>query len=214
MSETIYQREPDTERRILEAAGRVFMLKGKLGASMQDIADEAGINRTLLHYYFRNKEKLFNTVFDKTIKQAFPAMVGIMASKKSLPERIRLFIESYTKLLRENPYLPVFVFQEISLNPERITSMIQDMGIDPATTLKGFKEDIERLGLRDVDPRQLFASMMGMVLFPYIGRGLFQAIAFQGDAEAYDRFLEDRNEHIPAFMEMAFRGAAELNKES
>jgi AcrR family transcriptional regulator len=41
--------EPGTERKILEAAGKVFMKKGRLGASMQDIADEAGINRTLLH---------------------------------------------------------------------------------------------------------------------------------------------------------------------
>ena len=62
---------PGTERKILEAAGKVFMMKGRLGASMQDIADEAGINRTLLHYYFRNKEKLFDTIFTKIVLPGF-----------------------------------------------------------------------------------------------------------------------------------------------
>ncbi len=76
--------EPGTERKILEAAGKVFMMKGRLGASMQDIADEAGINRTLLHYYFRNKEKLFDTVFEKVLASAFPAMVKAFMSDRPI----------------------------------------------------------------------------------------------------------------------------------
>ena len=67
--------EQDTEHRIMAAAAKVFMQKGRLGASMQDIADEAGINRTLLHYYFRNKEKLFDTIFESI----FSATVGSSA---------------------------------------------------------------------------------------------------------------------------------------
>ena len=84
MKTTEPAREPDSELRILKAAGKVFMMKGKLGASMQDIADEAGINRTLLHYYFRNKDKLFNTIFEKLFAQVFPALVGIMTSDRPL----------------------------------------------------------------------------------------------------------------------------------
>jgi len=99
-------------------------------------------------------------------------------------------------------------------DPDRITGTIREMGFDPVNTIKGFKKEIEKIGMKDLDPRHLLASMMGMVLFPFIGRPIFQAIAFQGDAEAYDRFLEERNEQIPAFMEMVFRGAVELNKES
>ena len=45
-----------TEEVILNAARKVFVKKGMYGARMQDIADEAGINKALLHYYFENKE--------------------------------------------------------------------------------------------------------------------------------------------------------------
>ena len=205
-------REPDTERRILEAAAKVFMMKGKLGASMQDIADEAGINRTLLHYYFRNKDKLFDTVFEKVFAQMFPAMVGIMSSDQPFQERLEQFVEAYTKLLHENPYLPVFVFQEISINPERLAETLNRVGFNPEHIIKEFRLELNGTGLEGMDLRHLMANLMGMVLFPYIGRPLFQTIAFQDDAEAYDTFLNERKKQIPHFMKLAFIGAGALKK--
>lgn len=206
--------EPDTERRILEAAAKVFMMKGKLGSSMQDIADEAGINRTLLHYYFRNKDKLFDKVFEKLFARVLPAMLGIMSSTRPLLERIEGFVQAFTELLRDNPYLPVFLFQEISLNPERLAGTIREMGIHPEQTLQGLRKELEHTGMAGMDPRHIIASMMGMVLFPYIGRPLFQAIAFQGGEEAYDRFLTERIKQIPKFFELAFTGADQQKNKS
>ncbi len=201
------EREPDTEKRILEAAALVFMRKGKLGASMQDIADEAGINRTLLHYYFRHKDKLFDNVFEKLFTSAFPALAGIMASDRPLPDRIEQFIETYSKLLQENPYLPVFIFQEISLNPGRLTDILESKGFRPEQILKKFRSELEHAGMPGIDPRHFFASMMGMVLFPYIGRPLFETLAFRGDANEYDNFLSERTKHIPWFINQALKGA-------
>ena len=195
--------EADTERRIMEAAAKVFMQKGRLGASMQDIADEAGINRTLLHYYFRNKEKLFNTIFDKLLSKVFPAIIMALSSERPFLEKIELFTKSYTDLLRENPFLPVFVFQEISLNPDRLAKRIENLGIHPEKTLQSLKTEMADLGIKDMDPRHLFANMMGMVIFPYLGRPLYQMIAFQNDHEAYENFLEERKKQVPGFMKMA-----------
>ena len=207
MDQNKQNREPDTELRILEAAGKVFMMKGKLGTSMQDIADEAGMNRTLLHYYFRSKDKLFDTVFEEAFAELFPAISGIMSSDKPFDERIRLFVEAYTNILQEKPYLPLFIFQEISLNPERIASYFKAEGINPGQTMDKLKIELEAIGLKGVDPMHIFASMMGMVIFPFIGRPLFQAIAFQGDREEYDKFLSERSYHIPQLMNLAFAGA-------
>ncbi|NNE47360.1 MAG: helix-turn-helix transcriptional regulator, partial [Rhodothermales bacterium] len=52
----------DTEQQILEAALNVFSRKGRDGARMQEIADLAGINKALLHYYFRSKNGLYERV--------------------------------------------------------------------------------------------------------------------------------------------------------
>ena len=214
MNEYKQTREPDTERRILEAAAKVFMLKGKLGASMQDIADEAGINRTLLHYYFRNKDNLFDTVFKKLVDQVLPAMIGIMSSDKSFQERIEGFIDAYSNLLQENPYLPVFIFQEITLNPERIANAIHGTGLSPGNSMSAFKEELEKAGMEDADPRHILANMVGMVLFPYISRPLFQSVAFQGDDDAFEQFLAERRKHIPNFIKLAILGSGVQNQES
>ena len=198
--------EPDTERKILEAAGKVFMKKGRLGTSMQDIADEAGINRTLLHYYFRNKEKLFDTIFSKVLASAFPTLVTAFTSDRPLMEKIRMIVDTWTDLLKENPYLPVFVIQEISLNPERLAGFIRGVGLDPDLALQGLKKELKSFGMADMDPRHMIASLMGMILFPYIGRPLFQRLAFQDDGQAYEQFLEDRREQVPRFINLALRG--------
>nr|MBP6793720.1 helix-turn-helix transcriptional regulator [Saprospiraceae bacterium] len=61
----------DTEIRIIAAAERIFLLKGLDGARMQDIADEASINKAMLHYYFRNKQQLFDIILDDKISKVF-----------------------------------------------------------------------------------------------------------------------------------------------
>ena len=59
------ENDKQTEEKIFEAATDVFVEKGMDGARMQDIANHAGINKALLHYYYRTKDHLFNAVFEK-----------------------------------------------------------------------------------------------------------------------------------------------------
>ncbi len=55
-------KQQSTEEKILMAARQIFIDRGMDGARMQDIADAAGINKAMLHYYFRSKEKLYGTI--------------------------------------------------------------------------------------------------------------------------------------------------------
>jgi AcrR family transcriptional regulator len=73
---------PTTENLILEAARQVFLDKGLEGSRMQEIADRAGINKALLHYYFRNKQKLFERVFESVIASFFPQVLHLIGSDK------------------------------------------------------------------------------------------------------------------------------------
>jgi len=54
--------DPSTEEKIKNAARVIFHSKGYAATRTRDIADEAGINLALLNYYFRSKEKLFETI--------------------------------------------------------------------------------------------------------------------------------------------------------
>src|SRR3989339_606529 len=61
--------EHHSEEAILNAAQIVFLRRGFYGTRMQEIADEAGINKALLHYYFRSKDKIFEAIPKKFLKQ-------------------------------------------------------------------------------------------------------------------------------------------------
>src|SRR5215467_13252802 len=89
-----------TETRILEAARKVFLKKGMAGARMQDIADEAGINKAMLHYYFRSKEKLFEKIFMELSQRFFPRLIMIFESDESLFRKIELFVAEYVDQMR------------------------------------------------------------------------------------------------------------------
>src|SRR6478609_11918950 len=82
------ERDGDTEQKILDAARSVFIRQGTSGARMQEIAQEAGVNQALLHYYFRSKERLAQAVFQQLASRLFPALIQTLASDVSIDEKI------------------------------------------------------------------------------------------------------------------------------
>ena len=106
-----------TEEKILAAAKTIFIEKGMDGARMQDIADNAGINKALLHYYFKSKEKLFEVIFKEGAEKLFSKINSILNSDLPLFEKIRLFSNEYAEIISQNPYLPLFVLNEMNKQP-------------------------------------------------------------------------------------------------
>ena len=118
--------KPDTstEEKILEAAKKVFTSKGMYGARMQDIADEAGINKALLHYYFRSKQKLFEVIFAAAAQKLFTKINFIFESDMPLFEKIEHFTEEYITVMMESPYLPLFVLNELSQDSQAFLNKV------------------------------------------------------------------------------------------
>ena len=109
-------KDKNTEERILKAARTVFIEKGYYGARMQEIADKAEINKAMLHYYFRDKEKLFYRIFEKVFQEFFPMITDIIDSEKKIEYKIREICNNYVSLFQKNPYIPLFILSEISRN--------------------------------------------------------------------------------------------------
>ena len=94
-------KDKGAEERILAAAKKVFTTKGMAGARMQDIADEAGINKALVHYYFRDKDKLFEVVFLAEAQKFFPKINAIFNSEATLFAKIENFVNEYIDEMQE-----------------------------------------------------------------------------------------------------------------
>jgi AcrR family transcriptional regulator len=200
-------KEPDkgTEGKILAAAKAVFLRKGADGARMQEIADEAGINKALLHYYFRSKDKLFYAVFAEAFQEFFPKVALMMATPAPLSEKIPLFVESYVDLLLKNPHLPIFILHELARNPERILSLIGSHGISPTQLISQIHEEAELGLIRFYPPEQLLVNIISMIIFPFAGRPIVQGIIFANDEQAYDAFLRERADAVTRFISNALK---------
>ena len=118
------ERDGDTEQRILAAAHVVFVRSGTAGARMQESAREAGVNSSLLHYYFRSKTRLAEAVFHRAAAQLFPAVITILGSDRSLHDKVSAIVDVELDRLSRTPYLPAYVISELAHHPERIHQLI------------------------------------------------------------------------------------------
>ncbi|MDR1671868.1 MAG: TetR family transcriptional regulator, partial [Bacteroidales bacterium] len=87
----------NAENKIIEAARQVFYEKGYNGASMRGIAQKAGVNYALLHYYFKTKDKLFEIVFKEAFSMLFRQLSEALASDANVFDKIRLMITGHVR---------------------------------------------------------------------------------------------------------------------
>jgi TetR/AcrR family transcriptional regulator len=185
-----------TEEKIYEAARRIFILKGMEGARMQEIADEAGINKALLHYYFRSKENLFKAVFRDIFSKFFLKVRDKLFSDIPAKEKLIVFIDNYIDMIQANPYVPQFIINEINRDPMVLKSLMFESGIEPQKILDMILNQVQSGNLSKLDPRHIVVSLLGMLVFPFAARPLLQMVYFNDDQEAYTRFLNERKEIV------------------
>lgn len=189
----------NTENHILIAAREVFIAKGFEGARMQEIADHAGINKALLHYYFRSKEKLFEAVFSEVASNLFPAMRQMLEAELELKEKITLFIRIYLKALEENPFIPAFILNTLNTNPDSFLKYIKKAGLNPKLIQKQIDDESAQGMIRIIKAEHLLVNIIAMCIFPFVARPIVQNI-FEMNNDEYQSYLESRQTEIVDFV--------------
>ncbi len=198
--------DKQTEDKIFEAATEVFIEKGMDGTRMQHIADRAGINKSLLHYYYRTKDRLFEAVFEKIADQTFRKFAPVFDENLSLEEKIRFFYREHIEFLKKNPRLPAFVLNEIYRNPERVRKLIRNIDIEKLwTTLENqHRDELRKYNIDRKHIAQLMTSIASLSVFPFAARGIFEAI-FEKTGTSFNDYLEERKEFVAEFVIRAIR---------
>ena len=190
-----------TEEKIFEAATEVFVEKGMDGARMQDIATHAGINKALLHYYFRTKDQLFNTVFEMIARKMFKKFAPVFDENLSLEEKIRFFFKEHISFLQENPRLPGFLLNEVNRNPGRIKKLLKNVDFDNIwiKLYDQHKEELKRYNITQATMPQLMISIAAISVFPFAAKGILEGILEKLDID-FDKYMEERKEFAAEFV--------------
>lgn len=98
------KRLPRAQRReqILQVATEVFAEKGYHPASMDDIANAAGVSKPVLYQHFESKTELFSTVMDTAIAELAHRMTVILNTVDSREERVYSTFRGYFQFVAEN----------------------------------------------------------------------------------------------------------------
>lgn len=192
----------NTEDLIKNTAREVFIQKGLDGARMQDIADKAGINKALLHYYFRSKEKLFEIIFDEE-RKIFLSFIGqVLNSNLSLFEKIEKVVEKQIENLIERPYLPQFILGEIVKRPELLMKKMEEAGFlqIKENFIKEVNQEIRKGTIKStVSGEQLILNIMSLNIFPFIGEPFLTKL-FATNKEHYMKLMKKRKKEIAEFI--------------
>ena len=200
------ENDKQTEEKIFEAATEVFTEKGMDGARMKDIADHAGINKSLLHYYFRTKDHLFNAVFEKIAGKMFMKFAPVFDENLTLEEKIKFFYKEHITFLQENPRLPGFILNEINRNPSRIKKLLQHIDFKKIWILleKQHKNELVKYNITEESIPQLMTSIAAISVFPFAARGIVEGI-LEIIGIDFDSYLEQRKEYAADFVIRAIK---------
>ena len=200
----------ETEDRILEAAHRVFLRRGVAAARTQEIADEAGVNKALLHYYFRSEGKLADAVFLRAAGTLFPQLLGALASDLPLRDKLQAVVDAEMSTIEANPFLPGYILCELRADSGRLTSLIEDTmppGEMRAALFGSLQTqidlEVEAGRMRPVSARQVMVTLMSLLIFPHAASHMLE-IAAGLDAEAQADLAEWRRASLVDFVLRGF----------
>jgi AcrR family transcriptional regulator len=195
----------DTEKRILEAARNIFHRKGYAGARMEEIAELAQINKAMLHYYFRSKHKLFETIFMEDIAKLAPQILFVWLSEKTFFDKIRAFVSGYITEISKHPYIPGFVLTELTQNPDYLLKLktirenVRGNVLDVRAILKKeIEKEVDAGNIIPIDTEQLLLNIVSMCLFPFMAKPMVM-LNLEMDELQFEAFVENRSQQIAEF---------------
>ncbi len=191
-----------TEEKIFDAAREVFYKQGYDGARMQEIARKAGINQSMLHYYFRTKEKLFDAVF--RVAAAEDVVQGLCHSGRGHPSLSRRSSGSCIPTSTSFPVIHTFPrssCRSYGAIRIRLKSVVGEgaKGAVSRCLDARFRTPSKQAKSVPSQPGHLIANMLALSVFPFIARPMLQT-GLGLDADGYDVFLAERKVVVTRFI--------------
>ena len=197
---------PDTRERILDAAKAAFHERGTSGARMQEIADAAGINKALIHYYFQNKDPLAAAVFQRALRTLVQPVLHTLASDRPLDDKVRTVIGMYLDHLSDLPQMPGYILAEMHFHPERLSELMTSItGSDPqemasrvfARLGAQIDEAVAAGEMAPLSPHQFMVNLVALCVFPFAARPLLSFVI--GGSDVFDTMIDERRESLTQF---------------
>lgn len=184
----------ELQSRLLDAAEELFAEYGYAATPIRRLADEAGVNPALVHYYFGTKRDLLSAVMQRALEPMAQALANMQAREDAgIGEVVRLMID----MAQRHPALPRLITREVMLSGGETQALFTERyaprlgGALPHLVRR--QQELGRIR-KDLDPGSAALMLLALCMFPFIARAVAEPVLgidySQSGLREYTRQLE------------------------
>jgi AcrR family transcriptional regulator len=195
------EKDLSTEQKIKDAARKVFTQKGYAATRTRDIAEESGVNLSLLNYYFRSKEKLFDIIMMDNFEMFIQSVMEILNNEKTdFFKKVELLVDHYITMIMKNPDLPIFILGAIRNHAEKFLKKAgSKMMITNTVLSRQWEALVKAKKVKPIDPVHLGLNTISMTIFPFVAAPMIKNRTGM-DTKTFNAFMEERKKLIPMWI--------------
>lgn len=190
----------EVKRKILKEAKTLFIKNGYNGTSIRDIAKASDTNVAMVNYYFQSKYNLFEIIFEEAMEILTQKIFLTLGSDAPFFELIETWIHTYYEILFEYPQIPMFILNEVSLNPERLTTRIKSKNPFQAfeQIAKRIQDETVKGTIRETPSADFLLNIISLSLFPFMFGELAMAL-MDVSREKYSELIANHKKYVVEF---------------
>nr|WP_294895387.1 TetR/AcrR family transcriptional regulator [uncultured Pedobacter sp.] len=177
------------EAHIKATAKDIFFLKGNLHATTQEIADEAGVNRSLINYYFKSRDLLFKIVYNEAVETMRSQLDNVIYSEKPFMEKLESLIEVYMDAIIKYPYKESFLITEICSKNFLLKEKKKSQAL--IAFVEEIKQEMEKGTIKKTDPVHFIINLFSLMAYPVIMAPIYRKL-FDLNKERYKDLMSER----------------------
>lgn len=157
--------DPEARAQILAAAEQLFAERGLTGVAIREIASEAGVNGAMIHYYFGNKDGLYEAIIENAASKVRALIADATGSKGAVKERLTGFVNAYAEYIFTHPNLARILSREMLSGGQHMTKVLQKyLPMNYGMLRETMSEGVRRGEMRKIDVDLTPVSLIGMIL--------------------------------------------------
>lgn len=183
----------DARQALIEAARELFSQAGFDGVSTKRLADRAGVNPAMIHYYFGGKAGLQDTAFREGLEPVVE-MLTALSDRGDAPASLPEFFGAYMRTVAANPWLPKMIVRDVLPESGRLRPLfVQALGSRVGPAIIGLVASAQQRGELDeaLDPMLTTLSVVSLAVFPFLAWPIAsQVLGLQMNDALVDRMVE------------------------
>jgi TetR/AcrR family transcriptional regulator len=190
----------DVREALLEVAGQLFSERGVNQVSLRELARAAGVTPAMVHYYFGDKQGLYEALLERALSRLLGRVRGIVAADGREVDSIADFLQVVVGALSSERWIPSLIIREVIADTGRFRErFIRDFASQIARIVPevlGRELAAGRLR-RDLDLPLAFVSLLGMMAWPFAARPVLERVlGLDFEAEDFARRFSEHTRRL------------------